>query len=126
MQRQRQRQRCTEMVTANGNGETATEERQRNGGNRALVVGSSYTERLLNGSDPDRSELVVFRLKQSLVQCRSVSIPHIHCIWQAVADFVVFCRSVSPCNMSVVLSRWRLRFSSTLTSRSYYVSRISQ
>jgi len=36
IQRQRQRQRCTEMATANGNGETAPEERQQNDGNRAL------------------------------------------------------------------------------------------
>ena len=34
---QRQWQRCTETATANGNGEMATEERNRSGGNRALV-----------------------------------------------------------------------------------------
>ena len=37
MQRQQQRQPCTGKATANGNGETATEEWQRNGGNWALL-----------------------------------------------------------------------------------------
>jgi len=36
--RKRQRQRCTETATANENGETATEERQRTGGNGGITL----------------------------------------------------------------------------------------